>query len=90
MYRFYVFVVIIVIIISGLSCSRSQKISDPETEDGSLTLIAEHKISVIEPSGLFYSRPSGTLFMISDSFNDIYEMSSEGKILRSIPIEASD
>lgn len=76
--------------ISGCSRSGKKEITDPVPDITSLTSIAEYKLSVTEPSGLFYYRPSGTLFMVSDNFKNYYEMSAAGQILSTTSIYGTD
>ncbi len=60
------------------------------TDGGGLTLINSYKIDVPEPSGLSFDANQEALFTVSDKTNNIYKLSLEGKLLKTIECDADD
>jgi uncharacterized protein YjiK len=81
------------VLLGILSCARNEPPVTP-TESSlpvkSLTLLSVGTLSVGEPSGLAYSPKTGTLYMISDSRHEIFVIDTTGKVLSSIPVDATD
>ncbi|MBK7257331.1 MAG: SdiA-regulated domain-containing protein [Ignavibacteriae bacterium] len=81
------------VLLGILSCARTEP---PVTPTGStlpvkdLTLISVGTMSVGEPSGLAYAPKTGTLYMVSDSRQEIFIIDTTGRVLSSIPVTASD
>jgi len=81
-----------VFLLGMISCSRNeQSATDPDTPAvRSLQLITAYSLTVTEPSGLAYSQATRTLYMISDNRPEIFRIDTTGKVLGSIPVNASD
>jgi uncharacterized protein YjiK len=81
-----------VLLLGMTSCSRNeQSATDPGTPAAqSLQLITTYSLTVTEPSGLAYSQATRTLYMISDNRSEIFRIDTTGKVLGSIPVNASD
>ena len=81
------------VLLGILSCARTEP---PVTPTGStlpvkdLTLISVGTMSVGEPSGLAYAPKTGTLYMVSDSRQEIFVIDTTGKVLSSFPVNATD
>lgn len=74
-------------------CARNEPPTAPTSSTvpvKSLTLIGVHSLSVGEPSGLAYSAKTGSLYMVSDSRQEIFIIDTTGKVLSSIPVAATD
>ena len=55
-----------------------------------LELLIVFDIPIPEPSGLVYSEARNSLFVISDSRSAIYQIDTTGRVLKAIPISATD
>jgi uncharacterized protein YjiK len=82
-----------IILLGFLSCGRNE----PPTASinstlpvKSLSLISVTTLSVGEPSGLAYAPKTGKFYMISDSRPEIFVIDTTGKVLSSIPVNATD
>ncbi len=81
------------ILLGLLSCARTEPptASTPSTLPvKDLTLISVTTLSVGEPSGLAYAPKTGKFYMISDSRQEIFVIDTTGKVLSSIPVDATD
>jgi uncharacterized protein YjiK len=81
---------ILFLVFAGCKRSDPQDAGGPPSSDTALTPLAVYNISVSEPSGLAYCPKTNTLYMVSDGFQEIYEMSLKGEILRTIPVTSPD
>ncbi len=83
----------LLLFLSAISCTRSEPPVTPTASTlpvKDLTLVRVSTMSVGEPSGLAYAPKTGTLYMVSDSRQEIFIIDTTGKVLSSIPVTATD
>lgn len=90
MKKIFHFIVAALILVSGCKRNEPQSAEVPVSPDSSLLPLVAYNLPVSEPSGLSYCAATNTLYMVSDAHPEIFEMSLDGKILRTISAVGSD
>ncbi|UMB59870.1 SdiA-regulated domain-containing protein [Lutibacter sp. A80] len=71
-----------------LACNKSD--SNVEEINNDLELISSTKINVSEASGLAINTSGTTLYTVSDNTNNIYQLSTDGTVLKEYPYNGED
>ena len=71
-----------------LACSKSDTLVN--TDNDELELISSNKINVSEASGLTINASGSTLFTVSDNTGNIYELATDGAVLKEYVYEGND